>query len=196
MAKRKKVAVKPTQQSNWLYGFQTKSDTAAATFGHTDCESGTAPSKTVIFSPGGIKPTNATKSLASGSDSSYADTSVINALITGNYSITRKRSTSPKGTAKSKIVGILLETGVYWCWRMPTTRWNTISADIKTEAGLTEITAFDPDKHVYNGNAFILKADAGGFKAGQYVDKTSLRKTFTDASTGKKVRIYAKLSDA
>jgi hypothetical protein len=196
MAKRKKVAVKPTSSSNWLYGFLTKSDTAAATFGHTDCESGTAPAKTVIFSPGAIKPSKASKSLASGTNSSYADTSVLNTLITSDYSIVRKRSSIPKSTAKSKIVGVLLETGVYWCWRMPVTRWNTLPADVKTESGVIEIATFDPEKHVYNGNAFILKTAAGGFTAGQYVDKNSLRKTFTDATTGKKIRLYAKLNDA
>jgi hypothetical protein len=196
MAKRKKVAVKPSTGSNWLYGFLTKSDTAAATFGHTDCETGTAPAKTVIFSPGGIKPAKASKSLASGTNSSFADTSVINTLITSDYSIVRKRSSTPKSTVKSKIVGVLLETGVYWCWRMPVTRWNTLPADVKTESGVIEITTFDPEKHVYNGNAFILKADAGGIKAGQYSDKTALKRTFTDATTGKKIKLYAKLNDA
>jgi hypothetical protein len=196
MAKRKKVAVKPMSTSNWLYGFMTKSDTAAATFGHTDCETGTAPAKTVIFSPGGIKPAKASKSLASGTNSSFSDTSVINTLITSDYSIIRKRSTIPKSSAKSKIVGVLLETGVYWCWRIPLTTWNAIPAEIKTESGAIEIATFDPEKHVYNGNAFILKADAGGFKAGQYVDKTSLKKTFTNATTGKKIKMYAKLNDA
>ena len=196
MAKRKKVAVKPTSGSNWLYGFLTKSDTAAATFGHTDCETGTAPAKTVIFSPGGIKPAKASKSLATGTNSSFADTSVLNTLITGDYSIIRKRSSTPKSTTKSKIVGILLETGVYWCWRIPTTRWAALPASVKTDAGITEITTFDSEKHVYNGNAFILKADAGGFKAGQYNDKSALRKTFADSATGKNYRVYAKLADA
>jgi hypothetical protein len=196
MAKRKRVAVKPTSNCNFLYGFLTKSSTDAATFGHTDCENGTAPTKTVIFSPGGIKPTKATKSLTSGSDSSFADTSKINTLISADYSLSRKRNSIPKSSPKSKIVGILLETGVYWCWRMPATRWAAIPASVKTEAGITEITAFDSEKHAYNGNAFILKADAAGFKAGQIVDKADLRKSFTDSATGKKYRLYGKLNDA
>jgi hypothetical protein len=196
MAKRKHVAVKPTQNSNFLYGFLTKSDTDAATFGHVDCENGTAPTKTVIFSPGGVKPTKASKSLASGTSSSFADTSKINTLISADYSLSRKRNSIPKSSPKSKIVGILLETGVYWCWRMPVTRWSAIPTSVKTEAGITEIAAFDADKHVYNGNAFILKADAAGFKAGQIVDKSDLRKTFTDSASGKKYRLYGKLNDA
>lgn len=193
MAKRKRVAVKPTSNCNFLYGFLTKSDTDAATFGHVDCESGTAPTKTVVFSPSGIKPAKASKSLASGTSSSFADTAKINTLISSDYSISRKRNSIPKSTAKSKIVGILLETGVYWCWRMPVTRWAAIPDQVKTDAGIEEITAFDPEKHAYNGNAFILKADAGGFKAGVVVEKNELRKTFTDPGTGKQYRLYAKL---
>jgi hypothetical protein len=193
MAKRKHVAVKPTSNCNFLYGFLTKSTTDAATFGHIDCESGTAPAKTVIFSPSSIKPAKATKSLASGTDSSFADSSKINPLIAADYGIVRKRSSIPKATAKSKIVGVLLETGVYWCWRMPLSRWTAITAEIKTEAGIIEIDAFDPDKHAFNGNSFILKAPAGGFAAGVIVDKSSLRKSFTNATTGKAVRLYAKL---
>lgn len=196
MAKRKKVAVKPSTASNWMYGFLTKSTSDAATFGHTDCESGSAPTKTVIFSPSNAKPTKASKSLTSGTDSSYVDTSKINALITADYTLSRKRSTVPKSTTKSKVVGVLLETGVYWCWRMSSTRWNAIPAEIKTEAGITEITTWDNEKHAYNGNAFILKADGGGFKAGQVVDKASLRKTFVNPTTGKSIRLYAKLADS
>jgi hypothetical protein len=196
MAKRIRVAVKPAQTSKWLYGFLTKSGTDAATFGHTDCESGTAPEKTVIFSPSGVKPLHASKALASGTSSSYAGSDKVQSLITGDYNLSRKRNSIPKGTAKSKIVGVLLELGVYWCWRMPLTRWSSIPADVKTEAGIIEITTFDPDKHVYNGNAFILKADGGGFKAGQIVEKNELRKSFTNPTTGKKIRLYAKLNDA
>jgi hypothetical protein len=196
MAKRKRVAVKPTSGSNFLYGFLTKSTTDSATFGHIDCESGTAPAKTVIFSPGAIHPTKATKSLASGSDSSFVDTSKINALVTADYGISRKRNSIPKSSAKSKIVGVLLETGVYWCWRMTTARWAAIPAAVKTDAGITEIAAFDAEKHAYNGNAVILKADAGGFKAGVTISRNDLRKTIVDAATGKSYRLYAKLNDA
>ena len=145
MAKLKDVAVKATSGANFLYGFKTKSGTDAATFGHVDCETGTAPVKTVIFSPSSIKPTKASKSLAAGTSSSFVDTSKINALITADYSIVRKRSSVPKSTVKSKVVGILLEAGVYWCWRMPLTRWSAIPAQVKTDAGIAEITAFDPE---------------------------------------------------
>ena len=39
-----------------------------------------------------------------------------------------------------------------------------------------------------------LEVVAGGFTAGNYVDKTSLRKTFINPTTGKNMRLYAKLS--
>jgi hypothetical protein len=194
MAKRKRVAVKPTSNCNFLYGFLTKSSTDAATFGHVDCESGTAPAKTVIFSPSSIQPTKATKSLATGSDSSFADTSKINPLITADYAISRKRSSVPKASPKSKVVGILLETGVYWCWRMALTRWTAIPADVKAAAGIAEITAFDVEKHAYNANGVILKAPAGGFAAGVFIGRADLRKTIA-SSTGKTYRVYAKLND-
>jgi hypothetical protein len=196
MPKRKNVAVKAVSNADFLYGFQTKSTTDAATFGHVDCDSGTAPAKTVIFSPSSIKPTHASKSLAGGSDSSFADTSKLAALVTADYNLSRKRSSIPKSTAKSKVVGILLETGVYWCWRMPITRWNSIPAEVKTEAGITEITEFNPTKHAFNGNAVILKSPAGGFAAGVIIGKAELRKSFTNPTTGKRIRLYAKLNDA
>jgi hypothetical protein len=79
---------------------------------------------------------------------------------------------------------------------MPITRFTSIPAEIKTEAGITEITDFDPTKHAYNGNAFILKTAAGGFGAGVIIDKSSLRRSFVNATTGKNIRLYAKLNDA
>lgn len=188
---RKQVAVLTSAAAKFLYGFRSPNESEAATLGLELVESA-APTKDVAFSPKNVKPFRAYKPgvIARGGLCGFGK---VAALQDAGYVLSRKTPNLPKGGPKSVIVGVRLTANLVFAWRYPKSKWTALPQSVKNEAGIKLASEFPASEIAFHADGFMLKtANADlDLPANTYISKGTLRRTFTDAATGKNYNLYA-----
>jgi hypothetical protein len=189
--KRKRVAVLIKADSKFLYGFISPNESEAATLGLQIIET-TPPTKDVAFSPKNVKPFSAYKPgvIAKGGLCGY---SKVQSLQDAGYQLSRKTPNLPKAGLKSVIVGVRLTANLVFAWRYRKSAWDTLPASVKAAAGIALAETYPASEIAFHADGFMFAAPQAdlGLPAATYISKTTLRRTFVDAATGKNYNLYA-----
>jgi hypothetical protein len=189
--KREMAAVLISINSKFLYGFRTPNGDEASKLALQMIETA-APTKDVAFSPKNVKPFRAYKPgiIAKGGLCGY---SAVAALQNDGYILNRKRPSVPKGGPKSVIVGVRLSSNLVFTWRYPKSKWNALPASVKNEAGIQLASTYPASECAYHADGFMFTAANPDLDlpAATYIGKSSLKRTFVDATTGKNYSLYS-----
>lgn len=189
--KLKQVAVLTSASAKFLYGFRSPNESEAANLGLELIET-TAPSKDVAFSPKNVKPFRAYKPgiIQKGGLCGFGK---VASLQDAGYILSRKTPNLPKGGPKSEIVGIRLSPNLVFAWRYPKSKWTALPASVKAAAGIALASTYPASEIAFHADGFMLKAPNTDLDlpAATYISKATLKRTFTDAATGKNYSLYA-----
>jgi hypothetical protein len=189
--KRVLVAVLTSASAKFLYGFRSPNESEASALG-LELINTAAPSKDVAISPKNIKPFRAYKPgiIARGGLCGFGKVAT---LQDAGYILSRKTPNLPKGGPKSVIVGVRLSPNLVFAWRYRKALWDVLPASVKTAAGIALASTYNASEIAFHADGFMLKtANADlDLPANTYISKGTLKRTFTDAATGKNYNLYA-----
>jgi hypothetical protein len=188
--KREKVAVLVSASSKFLYGFQSPNKSKATELGLELIETA-APSKDVAFSPKNVKPFRAYHPgiVAKGGLCGFGK---VADLQNSGFVLSRKNPSLPKAGRKSVVVGVRLSPSLVFAWRMPSTTWNAIPAQVKTDAGVALASTYPASEIAFHADGVMLKTANVelDLPAATYISKATLKRTYTETATGKSYSIY------
>ncbi|WP_416671548.1 hypothetical protein [Egbenema bharatensis] len=144
MAERKRVSVKPSQRTNFGYGFYTSLDNAEQqVLGHAPITG--ALSEGVVWGANSPKPGRMRRVRDTGrSTSSFVSHDArANAIANGWRIVKPARASTGRGGAFTKAVYVRLSVGsvvIQYAWRMPLTTYNAIGGE-RTVLGVRDVTA-------------------------------------------------------
>jgi len=126
------------------YGFRTVIDAAKGTIlGHQALEV-TTPITGLIFKANHPKPKRASKTFATGTESSFIAPSAIAAAIAAGWNVTKAKSNGRKSKSTFQVPVYVTVNGVKYAWGMRKTQKAKLGANFAT-LGIKEVTGTEQD---------------------------------------------------
>jgi len=158
------------------YGFRTTAKTTTSTvLGHQTLDVST-PVTGLIFKANHPKPKRASKTFATGTESSYIAPSAVTAAISAGWNVTRARSNGYKSTSQFQVAVYVTVNGVKYAWAMRKAQKAKLGNNFAT-LGIKEVTGAEQD--LVFGASFPKPPRAGAISVSGKGANATTMKSFT-----------------